>query len=275
MKSLITQSDNMQKVLELVSKVAPTNANVLILGESGTGKELIARRLHDLSNNKRGKFVAVNCGAIPADLLESELFGHERGAFTGAISKRVGKLEYAENGTLFLDEIGDMPLNMQVKLLRVLQERTYERLGSNNPFECNFRLITATNKNLIEYISKGLFREDLYYRINVFSIELPPLRERISELKPLIEFFWGNDVKISKEAMSLLTKYNWPGNVRELQNFVERCKVVSQGNKIDVEILPTNIKGLNYPNSEFSSVILTHVGKNSDADKGIKSATRE
>lgn len=241
MKSLIIESESMQTVLELVSKVAPTQANVLILGESGTGKELIARRIHELSNNKRGNFVAVNCGAIPSELLESELFGHERGAFTGAINKRIGKLEYAENGTLFLDEIGDMPLSMQVKLLRVLQERTYERLGSNHVFECNFRLVAATNKNLLDYIAKGLFREDLYYRVNVFSVELPPLRKRSNEIKPLIEFFWKGKVKIAEPALTILQNYSWPGNVRELQNFVERCKVVVQGNNIDVNAIPKHM----------------------------------
>jgi sigma-54 dependent transcriptional regulator, flagellar regulatory protein len=230
---------------EMVRKVAPTNSSVLILGESGTGKELVARRLHALSPRAARPFVAVNCGAIPADLLESELFGHEKGAFTGALAARAGRFEYAEGGTLFLDEIGDMPPQMQVKLLRVLQERTYERVGSNHPLPCNVRIVAATHRNLEAAIRDGSFREDLYYRLNVFPLEIPPLRERAADLPQLIEYLsarqarsGGATMTMGADAVEGLARCNWAGNVRELANLVERLSILHPQQTIHPRDLP-------------------------------------
>ncbi len=223
----------MRDVHRLIEQVAPFDTNVLILGESGTGKEMVARHVHELSGRAGHPFVPVNCGAIPADLLESELFGHEKGAFTGALSTRMGRFEYAEGGTLFLDEIGDMSLQMQVKLLRVLQERNFERVGSNRTIRCNVRIIAATHRDLDDAISAGRFREDLYYRLNVFPIQMPPLRERLEDLPVLIEHLVqrqgqlaGRHIRLDKAAMNCLARNPWPGNVRELANLLERLAIL-------------------------------------------------
>jgi len=244
-RSLVGTSRAVQMVRKLIQQVANSEANVLILGESGTGKEVVARNLHYYSNRRDKAFVPVNCGAIPGDLLESELFGHEKGAFTGAISARQGRFELAEHGTLFLDEIGDMSLNMQVKLLRVLQERTFERVGSNKSIEADVRIIAATHRDLEEAITEGKFREDLFYRLNVFPIEMPPLRERVEDVPLLvnelirrIEHEKRGSVRLTQGAILALCQYNWPGNVRELANLVERMAILYPFGVVDVGDLP-------------------------------------
>lgn len=233
------------EVNRLVAQVAAFDSNVLILGESGTGKEVVARAIHDCSDRRDAPFIPINCGAIPADLLESELFGHEKGSFTGALNARKGRFEMAEGGTIFLDEIGDMNPAMQVKLLRVLQERAFERVGSCVTQRCNVRVLAATHRNLEEAITKGTFREDLYYRLNVIPIEMPPLRERSSDLPQLIValaercFQQGRPlVQFSPGAMSALAQYRWPGNVRELGNLVERMSIQCAGRIVRVADLP-------------------------------------
>jgi sigma-54 specific flagellar transcriptional regulator A len=235
----------MRDVHRLIEQVAPFDTNVLILGESGTGKEMAARHVHELSGRAGHPFVPVNCGAIPADLLESELFGHEKGAFTGALSTRLGRFEFAEGGTLFLDEIGDMSLQMQVKLLRVLQERSFERVGSNRTIKCNVRIIAATHRDLDEAIGAGRFREDLFYRLNVFPVQMPPLRDRLEDLPVLIEHLVqrqgqiaGRHVKLDKDAMSCLARNRWPGNVRELSNLLERLAILFPEQTVTAEDLP-------------------------------------
>jgi sigma-54 specific flagellar transcriptional regulator A len=235
----------MRDVHRLIEQVAPFHTNVLILGESGTGKEMVARHIHELSGRSGHPFVPVNCGAIPADLLESELFGHEKGAFTGALSTRLGRFEFAEGGTLFLDEIGDMSLQMQVKLLRVLQERSFERVGSNRTIRCNVRIIAATHRDLDAAISAGRFREDLFYRLNVFPVQMPPLRERLEDLPVLIEHLVqrqeqiaGRSVRLDKEAMNCLARNPWPGNVRELANLLERLAILFPEQTITASDLP-------------------------------------
>jgi sigma-54 specific flagellar transcriptional regulator A len=235
----------MRDVHRLIEQVAPFDTNVLILGESGTGKEMVARHVHELSGRSGHPFVPVNCGAIPADLLESELFGHEKGAFTGALSTRMGRFEFAEGGTLFLDEIGDMSLQMQVKLLRILQERSFERVGSNRTIRCNVRIIAATHRDLEAAISAGRFREDLYYRLNVFPIQMPPLRERLEDLPVLIEHLVqrqgqisGRHIRLDKEAMNCLARNPWPGNVRELANLLERLAILFPEQTIRATDLP-------------------------------------
>ena len=235
----------MRAVHRLTEQVAPFDTSVLVLGESGTGKEMVARHIHELSGRAGHPFVPVNCGAIPADLLESELFGHEKGAFTGALSTRMGRFEFAEGGTLFLDEIGDMSLQMQVKLLRVLQERSFERVGSNRTIRCNVRIIAATHRDLDEAISAGRFREDLFYRLNVFPIQMPPLRERLEDLPVLIDHLVqrqsqisGRHIRLDKEAMSCLARNRWPGNVRELSNLLERLAILFPERTIAAEDLP-------------------------------------
>jgi sigma-54 dependent transcriptional regulator, flagellar regulatory protein len=250
-RSLIGKSAGIQAVRHMIEQVAPTDANVLILGESGTGKEVVARNVHYLSNRKSGPFIPVNCGAIPGELLESELFGHEKGAFTGAVSSRKGRFELAEGGTLFLDEIGDMPLQMQVKLLRVLQERTYERVGGVKPIPCNVRVIAATHRDLESMISEGNFREDLYYRLNVFPIDSPPLRERkddipllLQELVSRAESELGNTVKFTQAALQSLMEHPWAGNVRELSNLVERLLILYPNKVVDVGDLPLKYQHL-------------------------------
>jgi len=244
-RSLVGASRAVQQVRKMIQQVAESDANVLILGESGTGKEVVARNLHYYSSRREYPFVPVNCGAIPGDLLESELFGHEKGAFTGAISARQGRFELAEKGTLFLDEIGDMSLPMQVKLLRVLQERTFERVGSNKSIDADVRIIAATHRNLEEGIAAGRFREDLYYRLNVFPIEMPPLRDRVEDIPLLvnelirrIEHEKRGSVRLTRGAIVALCQYNWPGNVRELANLIERLAILYPFGVVDVSDLP-------------------------------------
>ncbi len=233
------------EVRRLIERVAPHDAHVLILGESGTGKEVAARHVHECSARAAGPFVPVNCGAIPAELLESELFGHERGAFTGALSARQGRFEFAEGGTLFLDEIGDMSLQMQVKLLRVLQERTIQRVGSNRTVPCNARIVAATHRDLEAGVREGWFREDLYYRLNVFPIEMPPLRERAQDLPRLIEDLLarrGTALRFDAGALHALCGHEWPGNVRELANLLERLAILDTGRRIEVGDLPARYR---------------------------------
>ncbi len=234
-----------RRVRHMIRQVAGYDTSVLITGESGTGKEVVARAIHAQSSRRALPFVAVNCGAIPAELLESELFGHEKGAFTGAISTRQGRFELAEGGTLFLDEIGDMSLPMQVKLLRVLQERSFERVGSNQTRHCDVRIVAATHRDLEERIGEGKFREDLYYRLNVFPIETPALRERPADLPLLLEDFsvalerrGRGRVRLADEAVSTLQAYSWPGNVRELSNLIERLAVLHPNEPITLDMLP-------------------------------------
>ncbi len=239
------RSAAVREVVHLLQQVAAHDSSVLILGESGTGKEVVARAIHDSSPRRRGPFVAVNCGAIPAELLESELFGHEKGSFTGAYAARKGRFEVAEGGTLFLDEIGDMSLPMQVKLLRVLQERVFERVGNHQPICCNVRIIAATHRDLEERIRTGQFRGDLFYRLNVFPIEMPSLRERLEDLPELIEDFVAQNVaagrgriEFSAAALAALRAHRWPGNVRELANLVERLSIMNGGRVVRLQDLP-------------------------------------
>ena len=249
-RSLVGNSDSVRKVRKLIEQVADTEASVLILGESGTGKEVVARNIHSLSSRANKPFVPINCGAIPGELLESELFGHEKGAFTGAITSRQGRFELANGGTLFLDEIGDMPLAMQVKLLRVLQERCFERVGSNKSIEVNVRIIAATHRNLEAAIKEGKFREDLFYRLNVFPIEMPPLRNRSGDISllfnELISRIEGENrpiVRLMPDAMEALSQYSWPGNVRELANMVERLSILYPNGIVCKEDLPRRFQG--------------------------------
>jgi sigma-54 specific flagellar transcriptional regulator A len=239
------QSSAIRHVVSLIEQVAIHESSVLVLGESGTGKEVVARAIHHSSPRRNRPFVAVNCGAIPADLLESELFGHEKGAFTGAVATRKGRFELAEGGTLFLDEIGDMSLPMQVKLLRVLQERVFERVGSALQYKCNVRIIAATHRNLEDSIARGTFREDLFYRLNVFPIDMPSLRTRIDDLPTLIRDFADMNVaagrqrvQFSASALDCLLRYGWPGNVRELGNLVERLSILCAGRMVTAADLP-------------------------------------
>ncbi|TCO75182.1 transcriptional regulator with PAS, ATPase and Fis domain [Marinisporobacter balticus] len=249
---IIGNSISIKKALLRAQKASKILSTVLIIGESGTGKELVAKAIHENSKRNNGPFVAINCGAIPSELLESELFGHEQGAFTGALKRKIGKFERANQGTIFLDEIGDLPMEMQVKLLRVLQEKEFERIGGNETIHVDIRIIAATNKNLEEMINKEKFREDLYYRLNVIPIELPPLRERTKDIPLLIEYFIKkisqnmevDSVKLTKEAEACLTAYEWPGNIRELQNTVERIIALADETIIDIEHIPRNISNL-------------------------------
>lgn len=248
---MVGVSSQMQQVRFLIQQVARTDANVLILGESGTGKEVVARNIHVLSHRADGPFVPINCGAIPAELLESELFGHEKGAFTGAISTRKGRFELAQGGTIFLDEIGDMPLPMQVKLLRVLQERTYERVGGTQPIRADVRIIAATHRQLETMIDDGRFREDLFYRLNVFPIETPALKERVDDIPLLVHELQQRleqreqvAIKFTERAMESLKLHAWPGNVRELANLVERLTIMYPHQVIDVAELPQKYRHL-------------------------------
>src|SRR6266576_1970828 len=237
-EQIIGNSPALEAVLEQVERVAPTDSTVLIQGETGTGKELIARAIHNLSMRCGRPFIKLNCAAIPFDLLESELFGHERGAFTGAIAQKIGRFELADKGTLFLDEVGDIPPALQPKLLRVLQEQEFERLGSTRTHQVDVRLVAATNRNLVEMVKRNEFRSDLYYRLDVFPIPLPPLRERREDIPALVEHFveiyarrMGKEIAhIPAETMSALVSYFWPGNIRELQNFIERSVILTSGN---------------------------------------------
>ena len=248
-ENIVGTSEKMQKIFGLIDKVASTDSTVLILGESGTGKELVARALHYNSMRSANAFIPVNCGAIPEELLESELFGHEKGAFTGAFRTRIGRFELACGGSIFLDEISEMSPNLQVKLLRVIQEREFERVGGIKTIRADVRIIAATNKNLEEEVAEGRFREDLYYRLNVIPIHLPPLREKTDDIPLLIKHFLEKysegkspkKVEFSKKAITALMRYRWPGNVRELENLVERMVVLSDSAIIDVADLPEKV----------------------------------
>ncbi len=232
----------------MIDQVAPTEATVLILGESGTGKEVVARNIHYYSNRRSKPFVPINCGAIPSELLESELFGHEKGSFTGAVGARQGRFELAEGGTIFLDEIGDMPLSMQVKLLRVIQERSFERVGSNKSIKSDVRIVAATHRNLEKLIEDGKFREDLFYRLNVFPVEMPPLNSRaedlpllVNELITRLEHEKKSSVRLTPAAMMALCNYDWPGNVRELANLMERLTILHPYGVVDAADLPAKL----------------------------------
>ncbi len=244
-ESFVGKSIVIQHVKKLITQVAKSNANVLILGESGTGKEVVANCLHQLSKRSEMPYVPVNCGAIPKDLLESELFGHEKGAFTGALTQRKGRFELAQGGTLFLDEIGDMPLSMQVKILRVLQERIFERVGGNKSIQADVRVIAATHRDLEDEVKEGRFREDLYYRLNVFPIEIPPLRDRAEDIPLLFKVLNKNmqadmdlSVQMTQEAMASIMQHSWPGNVRELSNLVERLGIMFPEEPVTWDDLP-------------------------------------
>jgi formate hydrogenlyase transcriptional activator len=243
-EEVIGESAALKRALSQVETVAPTDSTVLVLGETGTGKELIARAIHDLSRRRDGTFVKINCAAIPTGLLESELFGHEKGAFTGAIAQKIGRFELAHHGTLFLDEVGDIPLELQPKLLRVLQEKEFERLGGTRTILVDVRLVAATNRNLAQMVEEGLFRRDLYYRLNVFPILIPPLRERSEDIPLLVGYFVQKYARqmdrrietVSAEEMEALTRYYWPGNVRELENLIERAVILSPGPELRVPV---------------------------------------
>ena len=263
---LIGSSPKFRALLTTVERVAPVDSAVLIQGETGTGKEVIARAIHEASSRRNNRFVALNCAAIPAALLESELFGHERGAFTGACTQTKGRFQMADGGTLFLDEIGDMPLELQPKLLRALQEREFERLGSTQTVRVNVRVVAATNQDLGQLVTKKLFRADLFYRLNVIPIYLPPLRERVQDIPPLTEFFVAKFAvclnkpidSIPDEVMEVLKAHDWPGNIRELQNFIERAVLFSPGSVLR---LPLDLKQTVKQSSESVSRTLA------DADR--------
>ena len=241
---VVGQSAALHRVLRQVETVATTDATVLVLGETGTGKELMARAIHDLSNRRDRPFVKVNCAAIPSGLLESELFGHERGAFTGAIGQKLGRFEVANGGTLFLDEIGDIPLELQAKLLRVLQEQEFERLGSSRTIKVDVRVVAATNRDLLGMVHEHRFRDDLYYRLNVFPIHLPPLRERPEDIPELVRYFVDRFAQrmrrrievIPDEALETMQRWAWPGNVRELANLIERAMILSPGPRLEIPV---------------------------------------
>lgn len=242
---LVGAGSSIANLRSLVAQVAPKMASVLLQGESGTGKEVVARAIHDCSTRAKAPFVAVNCGAIPAELLESELFGHEKGAFTGAVAARKGRFELAEGGTLFLDEIGDMPFDMQVKLLRVLQERTFERVGGTKLQKANVRIVAATHQNLEGKVESGDFRMDLYYRLNVFPIDVPPLRDRPEDIPLLAQRFIGlqqeqngEAISLSRDALTQLCQCDWQGNIRELGNLIERLTILYPGEVVDTQKLP-------------------------------------
>ncbi len=261
-ESLIGQSQAMQEVFSLIEKVAPMESTVLITGETGTGKELVARAIHSHSKRKHGPFVALNCGAIPEHLMESELFGHEKGAFTDARQQRRGKIELAMGGTLFLDEIGEISPRMQVDLLRVLQEKVFYRIGGSKPIHVDCRIVAATNRDLKRAVEEGKFREDLYYRLNVITIHVPPLRERKEDIPLLAKHFLMKFARetnkhierISREAMDLMMLYDWPGNVRELQNAIERAVVIGQGKVIQAKDLPIFLQGQRIVSAEKKSL---------------------
>ena len=250
-EQIIGNSPALDSVLEQVERVAPTDSTVLVQGETGTGKELIARAIHNLSARCGRPFIKLNCAAIPFDLLESELFGHEKGAFTGAIAQKIGRFELANKGTLFLDEVGDIPLPLQPKLLRVLQEQDFERLGSGRTHQVDVRLVAATHRNLLEMVKRNEFRSDLYYRLNVFPVPLPPLRARREDIPALVQHFveiyarrMRKDIEeISPETMSALVFYSWPGNIRELQNFIERSVILTSGNVLQPPLSSLNAGG--------------------------------
>lgn len=245
-KSLLGESQAIRQVHQAILQVAAEKVTVLIAGETGTGKELVARAIHQQSPRKTALFVAVNCAAIPSEMLESELFGHERGAFTGAVKERIGKFELADGGTLFLDEVTEMPISLQAKLLRALQEGVIERLGSNRSISVNIRVVAATNRDPLLAIKDGKLREDLYYRLNVFRIDLPPLRDRLSDISMLASHFLKKrDIDIDDKALNILQHYDWPGNVRELENVLERAAIVCGGETISTQHLPADMQYAN------------------------------
>jgi formate hydrogenlyase transcriptional activator len=254
-EGIVGQSSALRHVLNLVETVATSDSTVLLLGETGTGKELIARAIHDRSHRKQRTFVKLNCAAIPTGLLESELFGHERGAFTGAIAQKMGRLELADQGTLFLDEVGDIPTEIQPKLLRALQEREFERLGSNRTKQVDVRLVAATNRDLEKMMEDREFRSDLYYRLNVFPIRIPPLRERPEDIPLLVRYFtqkYGRRMQrqiesIPTAAMRKLSSWHWPGNIRELENFIERSVILTHGTALDAPIAELGNNGRTVP----------------------------
>ena len=265
---MIGDTAGMRRIREIVDQSAPSDSRVMILGENGTGKELVARMIHTRSARAGGSFVEVNCAAIPDNLIESELFGHEKGAFTGASARRRGKFEMADGGTLFLDEVADMSLEAQAKVLRAVQEMTFERIGGEEPIHVDVRIISATNKDILEEVRRGRFREDLYFRLNVIPIAVPPLRERPEDLPVLIDYFHGllsgapgerSRVRFSREAMKRLTVYSWPGNIRELRNFIERVTVMADEAEISAETADyylgeAGTRGS--PNNEYDSMKL-------------------
>lgn len=260
---IIGKSNSIKELKEKIQQIASAKATVLITGESGTGKELVAQMLHTESKRARANFVPINCGAIPSELLESELFGHEKGAFTGAVTPRMGRFEIANNGTIFLDEISEMPFFMQVKLLRVIQEQCLERLGSSKQIQVNTRIIAATNKNLEDLVMQNKFREDLFYRLNVVPLSITPLRERLEDLPLLIEYFQneienreGLRSKFTDEVLKYFYDYSWPGNVRELYNIVERITVLYPNQEVKVSHIPQKIK-VNAKVSKISSLTET------------------
>ncbi len=276
MPGFVGQSKPIRDIRQMIAKVAPRDISVLITGESGTGKEVVARCLHEHSSRCDGPFVPVNCGAIPSELLESELFGHEKGAFTGAISSRPGRFELANGGTLFLDEIGDMPLPMQVKLLRVIQERRFERVGGSKTLEVDVRIVAATHKNLEQMIEEEQFREDLYYRLNVFPIEMPALRDRLEDLPLLInnlcaQLDEGTSLQFHPMALESLQRHPWPGNVRELANLIERLSIIHPGGVIGVSELPPKFRHLDEPHPErYEQLVLPDTG-DMTADDDVES----
>lgn len=249
-KAIVYQSEIMTSLMKMIDRVAPSGANILVLGESGTGKELIARHIHDKSNRKNKPFVAINCGALRETLLESELFGHEKGSFTGAYTRKIGLAEAANGGTLFLDEIGELSPGIQAKLLRFIQEGEVYRVGGKDPIKVDIRLISATNRELETEVQRGNFREDLFYRINTIVVSAPPLRRRRDDIGLLVTHFLGNGNhaylnrgrNISEDALKALQKYDWPGNIRELQNVCERLQILSEGHTIMMNDLPENIR---------------------------------
>jgi transcriptional regulator with PAS, ATPase and Fis domain len=244
---IIGESTAMRGLLSLIMKVAPTDSTVLIQGESGTGKELVATSIYEHSLRKEKPFVKLNCAAIPEELLESELFGHEKGAFTGATAFKPGKFDIAHGGTLFLDEIGDMPLSLQAKILRVIQEKEFYRVGGSQTINVDVRFIASTNKNLEKMAQEGTFREDLFYRLNVFTLRLPPLRERKEDIPVLVDSFLKllpKEVNISSLALQMLMSYSWPGNIRELKNVIESAGVIAEGGYIEPAQLPAKVTGL-------------------------------
>jgi formate hydrogenlyase transcriptional activator len=282
-ENIIGNSPALKHVLELVETVAPSDSTVLLLGETGTGKELIARAIHDRSRRKDRTFVKLNCAAIPTGLLESELFGHEKGAFTGAITQKVGRMELADQGTLFLDEVGDIPIEIQPKLLRALQEREFERLGSIHTRRVNIRLVAATNRDLEKMIADREFRSDLYYRLNVFPIRIPPLRERKEDIPQLVSYFVQKFAKqmqkkieaISPAVMKGLTAWEWPGNIRELENFIERAVIVTRGRSLDAplgELRKTNTVAFMYAERHDLAQV---AGERADSPTDITSVADE
>lgn len=269
---IIGKSRVIKEALLIAEKASKVNSTVLLRGESGTGKEMVAKAIHNSSGRKNAPFITVNCGAIPNTLLESELFGYEQGAFTGALKRKLGKFEQAEGGTIFLDEVGDMPVEMQVKLLRVLQEREFERIGGCETIQCNVRVIAATHRNLEEAIEIGNFREDLYYRLNVIPIYLPSLKERKEDIPMLLEHFISKinsrmetDVKgLSEEAVDCLCNYHWPGNVRELENLIERLAVLCSGEYMELKDLPSHISNLYRVREETGGRSLVNLTENGE-----------